>query len=144
MTNRLKLIKKAFTQYGITELSGTVDNNPEILKYFKSIGESWVKTDETAWCSAFINWVCKELGLEYSGKLTARSWLTIGTLTDYPELGDIVILWRESKDSWKGHVGFYINSDNKYIYILGGNQNNKVCIKPYLKSRLLEYRTLIH
>jgi hypothetical protein len=56
-----------------------------------------------------------------------------------PQLGDIVVFWREKKDSWKGHVGFYINETNTHINVLGGNQNNMVCIKPYPKSRLLQY-----
>lgn len=134
-----KLIEIALSQYGITEIPGE-EHNPEILKYFSEIGHKWVKTDETAWCSAFMNWCSMKANLPRSGKLNARSWQQIGTKVTFPLVGDIVIFWRESYDSWKGHVGIYINSNDKFIFTLGGNQNNCVCIMPYPKQRLLEYR----
>lgn len=137
------MINKALSQYGITEIQGAVANNPEIIKYFVSCNQIWVKTDETAWCSAFVNWVAKESGYEYTSKLNARSWLDVGEpIEKFQRVGDLVILWRVSRKDWRGHVGFYINEDEDYIYILGGNQGNKVCIKPYPKKRLLGYRRL--
>jgi len=135
------VLQIAFSEYGVKEYPGE-KHNPKVLKYFTGIGCIWVKDDETAWCSAFVNWVCKGAGLEYSGKLNARSWLDVGENIQYPQLGDIVVLWRENKNSWKGHVGFYINETTKHIYILGGNQNNQVCIMAYNKNRLLSYRRL--
>lgn len=135
----VRLLEIAFLEYGITEIPGTETNNPDILKYFTGIGETWVKTDETAWCSAFINWCAKGAGLEYPGKLKARSWLDVGEFIQYPQLGDIVVLWRENPQSWKGHVGIYINDNEDIVYLLGGNQRNKVCIRPYPKDRVLEY-----
>lgn len=138
----IDILNKAFLEYGVSEIKGQKDN-PEIIKYFDEIGFDGGKLkDETAWCSAFANWVAKTSGYEFSGKLNARSWLNVGESVKIPEIGDIVVLWRELKDSWKGHVGFYINSDKNYIYILGGNQNNQVNIKPYNKNRLLDYRKL--
>ena len=132
-------INKAFSQFGIREIRGEKDN-PEIIKYFDCIGFDGSKLkDETAWCSAFANWVCKESGANYSGKLNARSWLNVGTKIKDPEIGDIVVLWRESVDSWKGHVGFFINQTEDVIYILGGNQSNQVSIRSYPKERLLSY-----
>ena len=137
------MIHKALTQYGIREIQGPEANNPEIIKYFAEIGCIWAKTDETAWCSAFVNWVAKETDHEYTRKLNARSWLKVGEpIEHFQEVGDVVILWRVSKNDWRGHVGFFINEDEDYIWILGGNQSNQVCIKPYPKSRLLGYRRL--
>jgi len=135
------LLHKGLSYYGLEEITGE-QHNPEILDFFKEIGYTWVQTDETAWCSAFINYLCKVTGYERSGELTARSWLKIGDRLIDPSLGCIVVLWRESPDSWKGHVGLYVNHDNEYIYILGGNQDNSVCVKRYRKDRLLEYRRL--
>lgn len=137
------LLQTAFSQYGVTEISGA-SHNPTIVNYFKTIGHKWVTTDETAWCSAFANWVALKAGKKGSGKLDARSWLKTGNTTYRPVLGDVVVFWRESKSSWKGHVGFFIgySEDNRYIYVLGGNQSNQVNIKPYPKSRLLGFRRL--
>ena len=137
----IPIIQTALSQYGIREIVGA-NHNDEILKYFHDIGHEWVKDDETAWCSAFANWVCHQVCVERSNKLNARSWLEIGESTQNPEIGDIVVLWRESQNSWKGHVGFFISQTESDIFILGGNQNNQVNIKPYPKYRFLDYRRL--
>ncbi|WP_378186877.1 TIGR02594 family protein [Aquimarina sp. W85] len=138
----MKALRVALTQIGIKEIVGKQDN-PEVLKYFNETGFDGAKLkDETAWCAAFINWCCKEAGLPYSNKLTARSWLKIGNQTSQPKLGDIAVFWRGSPDSWQGHVGFYIRENVGWIYVLGGNQSNQVSIKAYPKSRVLQYREL--
>ncbi len=137
-----KLLHKALEYYGLNELPGPAENNPVILQFFKEIGHQWVKNDETAWCSAFINYIATKCGYESSGKLNARSWLTVGWQVETPKPGDVVILWREARTSWKGHVGLFIRQDQDLVYILGGNQSNQVNIKPYRKSRVLEYRRL--
>lgn len=137
----IKTINVALSQIGTKEIVGK-NHNPEVLKYFKEIGHKWVTTDETAWCSAFVNWVCKQSDKPYTKKLNARSWLKIGQKTECPEIGDIVVFWRGKPDSWKGHVAFFIRETKTHVYVLGGNQNNEVNITAYPKSKLLEYRTL--
>lgn len=132
-------IEIAFTQYGIREISGKRDN-PEVLKYFNEIGFDGSKLkDETAWCAAFVNWCLLKSGISGTGKLNARSFLDIGNETKNPKLGDITVLWRESPNTWKGHVGFFIRETKDWIYMLGGNQNNQVNIRAYRKNRVLKY-----
>jgi uncharacterized protein (TIGR02594 family) len=138
----MNIIKTALSQYGVKEIPGATDH-PQIVKYFTELGFDGAKLkDETAWCSAFANWVAKTTGYEYSGKLNARSWLTTGISTEHPDWGDVVVLWRESPESWKGHVGFYVKESKRYVYVLGGNQRNSVCIKAYPKNRVLDYKKL--
>ncbi|CAA0254859.1 TIGR02594 family protein [Tenacibaculum maritimum] len=138
----MKAIELALTQVGVKEIVGRKDN-PQVLKYFDEIGYDGVKLkDETAWCSAFANWVCKKVGLPYTGKLNARSWLKVGRRVSEPKLGDIVVFWRESRSSWKGHVAFFVRETKNWVYVLGGNQNNQVKISAYPKNRLLQYRRL--
>lgn len=136
-----KIYDIASKEYGVKEIVGK-QHNSEVLKYFSEIGHAWVKNDEMAWCSAFVNWCAKEAKLEFSGALNARSWLDIGEEVKTPELGDIVVLWRERRYGWKGHVGIYVNTIGNYIYLLGGNQNNQVKTQAYPKSRVLSYRRL--
>lgn len=138
-----KILAIAMSQYGVEEQQGK-PHNPIILDYFKQIGHQWVQSDETAWCSAFMNWVALLAGVERTGKLNARSWLSVGREVQNPTQGDVVIFWREKKSSWKGHVGIFIGytHDKKGIYVLGGNQNNSVNIKRYPASRLLGFRRL--
>ncbi len=134
-----RMLEIALSQYGITEISGGKDN-PEVLKYFDILGYDGAKLhDETAWCSAYINWCAIQEGLPYSGKLTARSWLNVGQKVTEPKLGDLVVYWRGSPDGWKGHVGIFIREEKGVIYTLGGNQRNQVNITAYSSERLLNY-----
>lgn len=136
----MKHLLTALSQFGIHEIAGNQDN-PEVLKYFDGLGfDGTYLKDETSWCAAFVNWCLKEGGKPYLRKLNARSLLQVGEPVDKPQLGDIVVLWRESKQSWKGHVGFYISEDDNNVNLLGGNQGNRVCILPFNKYRVLQYR----
>ena len=141
--NTTQLINIALAEYGVQEKAGH-PSHPRILQYFKDIGHQWVTTDQTAWCSAYANWVALKAGCHRSGELTARSWLGVGKEISSPSLGSVVVYWRERKTSWKGHVGFFIGfSEQKdYIYTLGGNQNHSVCIRPYPTYRLLGFRDI--
>jgi len=138
-----KLLSIALSQYGVKEIQGK-NHNPVIIGYSKEIGYGGIVADETAWCSIFMNWCALKADLPRSGKLNARSWLNVGKEVDQPETGDVVIFWRDKPNSWKGHVAIYINhsEDEKYIYCLGGNQSNQVCIKAYKAAQLLGYRRL--
>lgn len=136
-----ELLLFVLKHYGIKEVVGDVDN-PDIVAMFKEIGFEWVKDDETSWCSASLNYFCKRTGFQRSGKLDARSWLKVGTEVKEPELGDIVIFWRNKIDSWEGHVAIFISKDKDFVYCLGGNQNNMLCIAPYPAYRVLGYRKL--
>ena len=123
--------------YGLKEIPGPVDN-PTIVAWFKEIGFSEVQDDETAWCSCCLNVMAKRAGLEYSGKLTARSWMQTGKSTDDPHIGDVVVFWRGQKTGWQGHVGLFAGytSDKKQIYVLGGNQGNMLTIRASPVSAL--------
>jgi hypothetical protein len=64
-----------------------------------------------------------------------------------PPYGVIAVLVR-NKSEWEGHVGFLINfketGGKKYAYLLGGNQNDKVCIQEfevYKKGIEVKYKT---
>lgn len=131
----------ALKEYGTKEIIG-VQHNPDVLKYFKDIGHSWVKDDETAWCAAFANWCLKKAGYQHTGKLNARSFLDYGQATENPILGDVVVLWRISRYSVFGHVGFFIKEAGNRIYILGGNQADQVNISAFSKDQLLGYRKI--
>ncbi len=138
----MNAFKIALGQYGIREVSGDRDN-PEVLKYFNEIGFDGSKLkDETAWCSAFVNWCCLTAGKPCTGKLNARSWLDIGEEITTPRTGDIVVFWREEPNSWKGHVGFFVAQRDGWVWTLGGNQSNRVQISAYPSGRVIGYRRL--
>lgn len=141
--DQVKPIDIAFKLYGIQEVTGKGDN-PIIIEMFNAFGfDGKTLKDETAWCGISMNWFHKVAGYEYTGKLNARSWLDIGEKVDQPEFGDVVIFWRESKESWKGHVAFFITERDGYTWVLGGNQSNRLQISAYPTSRVLGYRRSI-
>lgn len=139
----MDLVKIAASQLCIKEVKG-VKHNDKIVSYAKETGIKSITTDEIPWCSTFINWCAKKAGLPMSGKANARSWTKIGTRTNVPETGDIVVFWRESKLSWKGHVAIFLgfNHNGKRVICLGGNQGNAVSIMDYDVEKVLGYRRL--
>lgn len=138
-----ELLKIAFNELGVEEIRGS-EHNPEVLKYASDTGIKGITTDEIPWCSTFVNWVAWKAGLQHSGKPNARSWLNVGTKVTNPEPGDVVVFWRESPQSWKGHVGFFLglSADLKRIYCLGGNQGNRVSVSAYRAANVLSYQRL--
>jgi uncharacterized protein (TIGR02594 family) len=130
----------AIGEFGEKGILGAA-HNAKIVSYFKESGFKWVNDDETAWCAAFVNWTLWKAGLKGTGSLAARSFLSYGQPTLTPRIGDIVVLWRISKDSAYGHVGYYFTEHKNSILILGGNQSNAVNVTAFPKSQLLGYRT---
>jgi uncharacterized protein (TIGR02594 family) len=128
---------------GIKEVPGT-KHNPLILAMLQ-LDDKWPESDETPWCSAFINWITWHLRLPRSKKLNARSWLDVGTAIPLKQARpgfDVVILWRGAKDSPSGHVGFFSGAHDNSIFLLGGNQGDSVSVAAYPETRLLGIRRL--
>lgn len=137
---------------GLREAAGAT-SNPVVLAMLR-LDASWVGGDETAWCSAFANWIAWNLRLPRSKSLAARSWLGVGTpvsVVDAEPANDVVILTRgegqqpgpEVMDA-SGHVGFFAGFDGgTSVRVLGGNQGDAVTIAPFHVSRVLGVRRLL-
>lgn len=134
---------KAKTFIGTREISGDEDN-PVIVEWAKTIGHSWVREDSTAWCASFLGAMLESQGLKSTRKLNARSYVDWGDPVGIEDAkpGDIVVFWRESKASWKGHAGFYVSHGNTWVNVLGGNQSDMVKVSQYRRDHLLAVRTL--
>lgn len=97
---------------------------------------------QVPWCGYFLTYI-----FDGKDKLDnpglARNWLSVGTSTDTPKKGDLVIFERNNS-SWQGHVGFYVDEYRvngiDYIAVLGGNQNDSVRYSLYKKTNVLGYR----
>lgn len=136
------LLSVALSQFGVKQLKGKREH-PQIVNYFTSLGFSKAKYKiGKIWSSAFVNWVAKEAGYEFSSNLSARSWLSIGESIAKPNQGDVAILWEETPTSKNGHVGFFVSETNRFVYLLSGHQSDGVNIKAYPKTKLLDYRRL--
>lgn len=113
----------------------------ELSAFIKKAGIT-INPDNTAWCAAFVNAVLFSNNIKGTGAINAKSFMDWGKSTTAPQQGDIVVLWRGSPQSWKGHVGFYQGTDTGgNILILGGNQDDKVSVEAFSPTRVLGYRT---
>jgi uncharacterized protein (TIGR02594 family) len=136
---------------GLKEVAGSA-SNPLILAMLR-LDASWVQDDQTAWCSAWLNWVCWLLELPRSRSLAARSWLTVGrsiALTDAQPGFDVVVLSRGKQPQpdatvlqAPGHVGFYAGQDATSVQLLAGNQGDSVNVASFPKTRILSIRRLL-
>jgi len=127
----------AFAEIGSKEFPGASDN-PRVIEYLHSTNLPAPERhhDETAWCSAFVNWCMERAGFEGTDSAWAKAWLNWGKEIKKPRKGCIAVFTREGG----GHVGFYMGQTQTAIKLLGGNQDDAVNIANYPKSRLLGYR----
>lgn len=141
---QLEAYQLAMSFKGLREIPGG-EHNPEIVQMFADTGHAWVKDDETAWCAAFVGAMLARVGLEHTGSLAARDYLGWGKPVDLSDAqpGDVVVFWRESPESWKGHVAFFHSmASARAIFVLGGNQGNEVSVDTYTRNRLLGVRRM--
>ncbi len=126
--------------FNISENSSPGQHNPYIvdfLRYTQVNPRSY--RDETAWCSAFVNWCMHNAGFPRTGIALARSWLQWGTSLGSPLYGCVTVLRRPGGG---GHVAFYVGpgQDRNEILLLGGNQGDAINVSSYSRDRLLGSR----
>jgi len=132
-----KYLELAWGELGTREIAGA-EHNHRITAYHATTmgGES---PDEVSWCSSFVNAMVTRGGVTGTNSKAARSWMTWGEDCE-PEYGCVCVLWRVDPKSWQGHVGFLVGEDGGNVYMLGGNQSNRVRVSRYPKNRVLGYR----
>ena len=127
----------ALNELGIQEVKGAA-YNPRIGEYLASV--KLEKNDEIPWCAAFVNWCLITAKIKGTGIGLARSYELWGRALNKPELGCIAV-YRRGQMQWQGHVNFFLDMHDDYIYGIGGNQSNKVSITTIHTSKLLCFRT---
>jgi len=130
----LKLFELGMGFIGIDEVK-----NDKQVRVFHNYTNAKGSGGRVAWCSSFINYLIYLLGLSGTGSALARSWLKWGRKIESPIKGCIVVFWRDSISSHLGHVALFSHMDAKYVYVLGGNQANKVSITAYPSDRVLAF-----
>lgn len=128
----------AKAELGVCEISGP-ESNPRILEYAKEAHFDNYQHDETAWCALFCNWALEKAGHPGTASLMARSFEGYGQKLGKPVKGCIVVLKR-GNDPRFGHVGFFDHETKNHVYILGGNQGDKVSIARFPKDSVVCYR----
>lgn len=119
-------VRIARAEIGMKEIKGDL-HNPRVVEYLKTTG-SWWSTDETPWCSGFVNWVMAQSGYTGTGSAKATSWLDWGQKVDQPAMGAIGVI---SYGGGKGHVGIVVGKQGGNVLLLGGNQSDQVKISTF-------------
>ncbi len=136
----LPWLNEALRLVGTREVLGS-RNNPVILDWADDLDLHY-SGDDIPWCGLFVaHCISSTLTEEVlpENPLGARQWATFGNPTT-PRVGAIVVFWRDSPTASTGHVGFYIGENNDSYRILGGNQQNTVCITWINRDRFLTAR----
>ena len=132
-----RLLAEGLKTFGTVEAPGPNDN-PAIMAWAKATGMAKIYAhDSTAWCGLWMAYASLQAGWAVPvNPLWARNWVTFGTPSPTPMLGDVLVFTRGTS----GHVGVYVGEDRDAFHVLGGNQSDRVMIKRIAKSRLLEAR----
>jgi uncharacterized protein (TIGR02594 family) len=104
----------------------------------------------TEWCAAFVNAVLEKDGIPNLNNQTqypplmARSFIHWGERVLKTEIrrGDVVVFPRGNQ-GWQGHVGFFVEEQNGYWVILGGNQDQSVNYQLFDPRRVIAVRRYI-
>lgn len=129
---------------GVKERKGA-ESHPLITWWLSLCKFGWQASDETPWCSAFVNGMAWELDLPRTDSAAARSWLAVGTpvaLDDAIQGFDVVVLERGINPA-SGHVGFYDSHSRKTVSLLGGNQTDAVNVQAFDRTRVIGVRRLV-
>lgn len=129
-------IALAKSQVSVREIKGT-KNNPKIVEYHQATTLK-ATDDETAWCSAFVNWCLMQTGYERSHSAAARSWLGVHKRISKFEPYAVVV-FKRGGNAWQGHVSFAIEDRGDTVLCLGGNQGDSVSYANYKKADVLGY-----
>jgi uncharacterized protein (TIGR02594 family) len=97
---------------------------------------------QTPWCAGFINFVLDKAGYYTTNNLSAASYHNYGIKVIEPQPGDIVLLKRIGGSG--RHVaffyGYHVENGEKYIQLLGGNQEDSVKISSYPINLVVDIR----
>ena len=137
-TDRPPWIDAAYHELGIKECRGKGCSNPRVEQYHDAVGIAWAE-DDVPWCGSFVGFCVLKAGLGLpEHPYRALSWLDWGRSAHKPVYGAVAVKRRKGG----GHVTFVVgqSADGRYLYCLGGNQNDAVNIARYRKEVFVDFR----
>ncbi|RZF64486.1 LysM peptidoglycan-binding domain-containing protein [Sphingomonas populi] len=104
-------------------------SNPRIVEYLatcKGLSAAQRNDDNTAWCSAFVNWCMVNAGKKGTDSAWALDWRGWGVEDPSPKRGSVVVWERIVGGKVLGHVSYLLDDQGAKLLVLGGNQSNRV------------------
>ncbi len=130
----------AFGEVGVLEDTRPGKSAARISEYH-SVTRAGVSTDDVPWCASFVSWCLECAGVPSTRSKTAASYGSWGEPCFNPVFGCVVLFGRGDRDAvGSGHVAFNVGVSGMEIYVLGGNQNNRVSIRTRRLDHVLAYR----
>lgn len=139
-------MRVAHSYLGLHELTDAGELNPTVRGFFTHTKfPPALITKRTAWCAALVCACLEEVEIVSPRSAGARHFETWGYTLERPLWGCIAVFRRGSdatkrRGSPKRHVGFVDSSGPKDALIFGGNQDNRVKLKPYPWADLVALR----
>jgi uncharacterized protein (TIGR02594 family) len=114
-------------------------DNAALRDWLRSDGRALGDPARFPWCGDFVE-TCIRLALPsepFTGALKqnpywALNWRGFGVSCE-PCRGAVVSITRDGG----GHVGFAVGQDPAHIYVMGGNQSNRVSVAPIARARFV-------
>lgn len=125
---------------GVKEVPGAKTNWLIAAMNWMTLGSA---NEDDPWCGSMLHFTHWLLGFQSpKNPAGARNWLQVGDVVSERDVrkGDVVILWRESRAGWKGHVGYFDRWEGDHVRLLGGNQSDGVTLSSFDRSRILGIR----
>ena len=88
----------AKTELGIAENHLPGQQTSRILEYHKTTTLA-AETDETPWCSSFVNWVMIQAGRQGTNNALAKSWINWGSAQNPPSYGAVTVIKKKDASS---------------------------------------------
>lgn len=133
---------------GVREIPGPSTSG--VLKAFLVRLGAWWTDDETPWCATFVSAVLEEAGFTYP-----KAFYRAAAFADYGKelhgandarparlacYGTIAVLPRKGGN----HVGLVVRTGTvdgvPTVWLLGGNQSNRVCVMPFPLAAIKAWR----
>lgn len=133
-------ISVALGEIGVREDTRPGASHPRIEQYH-AITSAGPTVDDVPWCSSFVCWCMEMAGIRSTKSKAASSWLTWGIQARNPGLGAIAVLGKSDPDAkGTGHVGFCLGISGPELFLLGGNQNQRVGIDVRSVNKVIAWR----
>lgn len=122
----------AWVRFGLAEIGVLEDTRPgrshKRIEDYHAVTYAGAAPDDVPWCSSWTAYVFESAGIRSTRSKTAASWATWGVAVT-PRAYAVAVFGKTDQDAGgSGHVGICLGISGKELYLLGGNQNNRVSI----------------